>query len=548
MSRGDAKIVVTGDEVREKALAGAKIAYEAVACAYGPTSGNVALQKSYGGKVFTHDGVSIIREINLSDELMDTGVDLLNSASSKSNDVTGDGTSATVLLGYHIMRLANKRISAGYNSMGLRRGIDKASVWIKDELDKLAVPVLDDRLHEVASISASDSEVGKLVADTVVKVGGVGITVEEYDGLGVIQTVVEGLYFEKGWDLPHFVTDRETEEAVHENVSILVTEKRINTTQDIAPLLEMVFNDTDHKTVLVVGNIGGKALETCALTNHQGKVKVCVVAPPVYGDQVLGFLEDVACMTGGKLIPNNMPVDKVTVDYLGNARKIIVSQTNTTILEGNAIQEDVNLRIATLKKQMKDSKYNQFQRERMEMRLAKLQGKIGIIKVGGATEGGRKEMKFRVEDAVHATRCAKEEGVVPGGAVTLAQLITMKNMKDDGTFEMPEDELQGFMVVMEALAEPFKQLMTNAGEDSGHCFAKVLEAKAGWGYDVKNMTTEPIDLSKAGVLDPVKVIKSVVENAAEVAGIAITLNGSITYDRQHQLDNVAITRASQGTA
>lgn len=545
MSRGDARIVVTGDEVRTKAIAGAKIAYEAVAAAYGPTSGNVALQKSYGSKVFTHDGVSIIREINLADELMDTGVDLLDSASRKSNDTTGDGTSATVLLGYHIMRLANKRIAAGYNPMGLRRGIDKAAIWIKDELDKIAVPVPDDKLQQVASISASDPEVGKLVADTVIKVGGVGITVEEYDGLGVIQDVVEGLYFETGWgEIPHFVTDRQSEEAVHENVSILVTEKRINTSQDIAPLLEMVFNDTEHKTVLIVGNIGGKALETCALTNLAGKVKVCVVAPPVYGDQVLGFLEDVAAMTGGKLIPSSMPVDTVSADWLGFARKVIVSQRNTTILEGNALQEDVDTRIDTLKKQIKDPKYNAFQRERMEMRLAKLQGKIGIIKVGGATEGGRKEMKFRVEDAVHATRAAKEEGVVAGGAVTLAQLSKAVAIDPDNT----PDELEGIQIVFDALAEPFKQLMSNAGEDPGYRLAKVLQAERGFGYNVKGMTEEPINLAEAGVLDPVKVTKSTVENACEVAGIAITLNGSITFDRQYQLDQVAITKASQGIA
>lgn len=542
MPRADVRIITTGEELRAKVLAGAKQVNDAVALTYGPTAFNVAIEKSYGSAVITKDGVTVARDIALKDQCEDIGADLVIQASKKTNDNSGDGTSATCLLAYHIMRLANKRVSAGYGSAGLRRGIDKASIWIKQELDKLAVPVPDDKLHQVASISASDPEIGKLVADTVVKVGGVGITVEEYDGLGVIQDVVEGLYFEKGWDMPHFVTDRETEEAVHENCSILITEKRINATQDIAPLLEMVFNNTDHKTVLIVGNIGGKALETCALTNIQGKVKVCVVAPPVYGDQVLGFLEDVACMTGGKLIPSSMPVDAVDKDWLGFARKIIVSQTNTTILEGNAIQEDVDLRIATLKKQMKDPKYNAFQRERMEMRLAKLQGKIGIIKVGGATEGGRKEMKFRVEDAVHATRAAKEEGVVAGGAVTLAQLSL--NYPNPDKYDT--DEAQGISVVLEALAEPFRQLMANAGEDPGHRLAKVLDAKPGWGFNVKDMTDKPIDLSKAGVLDPVKVIKSVVENACEVAGIAITLNGSITFDRQYQLDQVAITRASQG--
>jgi len=545
MSRGDSKIVTTGDEVRIKALAGAKIAYEAVACAYGPLSGNVALQKSYGSKVITHDGVSIIREINLADELMDTGVDLLHEASKKSNDVSGDGTSATVLLGYHIMRLANQRIAAGYNPMGLRKGIDKASIWIKSELDKLATPVPDNKLHEVATISATDPEVGKLVADTVIKVGGIGITVEEYDGLGVIQDVVEGLYFEKGWVMPHFVTDRETEEAIHDNVSILITEKRINSVQDIAPMLEMVFKDTEHKTVLIIGNIGAKALEVCALTNQAGKVKVCVVDPPVYGDQVLGFLEDVACMTGGKIVPNNLPADKVTKEYLGDAEKIIVTQNSTTIIGGNAVTEDVNLRITTLKKQLKSDKYNQYQKERMEMRLAKLQGKIGIIKVGGATEATRREAKFRVDDSVHATRCAKDEGIVAGGAVVLARFSIFKDSKLEN---MNKDELEGFNVVCEALSEPFKQLMINAGQDPGYHLSQVLQAKPGYGFNVMNMTDEPIDLIKAGVIDPVKVLKSVVENSTDVAGIAITLNGSITFDRAWQLEQLKINQMTGASA
>lgn len=556
MPRGDVKVITSGVEARQKLLNGAKAVYEAVSATYGPVSGNVSIQKSYGPSVVTHDGVTVARDVFLEDEVEDMGAGFLVQASEKSNQVSGDGTSATVLLGYHILNKANQRVAAGINPMALRRGIDKAALWIKDQLNELAVPVADADLAKVATISASDPEVGKLVADTVVKVGGVGITVEEYEGLGVYQEVVDGLYFEKGWDMPHFVTDRTTEEAVHENVSILVVERHIKQNQDIVPIIEMVYGNTEHKTLLIVGKVGGQALETCALTNLAGKVKICVVAPPVYGDQELPFLEDVAALTGGKLVPSSLASDKVTSEYLGQAKKIIVAKNTTTIFEGGGVQEDINLRINTVKEQLLSDKFNQFQKERMEMRLAKLQGKIGIIKVGGATETEIKEMKFRVEDAVHATRAAKDEGIVPGGATTLACLSTQwPKPKENGAkfnpgswdseavFESGEQE--GFKVVMEALAEPFKQLMTNAGEDGGYRLAQVLNSEAGYGFNVKNMTKEPIDLIPNGVMDPVKVIRSVVENACSMAGITITIPLTITYNREWQLQQMAINQARQ---
>jgi chaperonin GroEL len=543
MARGDVRNVYTGDEVRQKAIQGAKKVYEAAAAAYSPTSGNVALEKSYGSYVISHDGVSIVRDIVLEDKLEDIGADLLIQASKKSNDTAGDGTTVTILLGYHIMNEANKRIAAGYNPMAIRRGIDKAAYILKDAISGLAKPVADKDLAKVATISASDPEVGKLVADTILKVGGVGISIEEYDGLGVIQDVVEGLYFEKGYAIEHFVTDKESEEAVLQNASVVVLEKRISANQDIIPILETVYKETEHKTVLIIGNISGQALETCALTNIAGKVKVCVVNPPVYGDQVLPFLEDVAIVTGGKLIPSSLPSDKVTADYLGEARKIMVTRGDTTILQGGGVQEDIDLRIDSLKTQMQSDKYSAFQKERMEKRLSKLQGKIGIIRVGGATESEIKEMKFRVEDAMHATRAAKEDGIVPGGAVTLAQLskeMTSTTVADIA--ELSPDELQGFQCVIEAIAKPFIQLMTNSGEDGGYRLSQVQAAKRGYGFNVKEMTDQPIDLLSNGIIDPAKVLMSAIENACSVAGICTTLQGGILIDRQYQLEQVQITK------
>lgn len=519
-----------------KLLKGAKKAYKAVATAYGPTSGNVLLQKTYGNAVSTHDGVTIIRDLASKDEVEDMGIGFLDEASRKSNDTSGDGTTATVLLGYHIMRLANQRIATGLNPIALRRGIDKAANFVKEELRKLAVPVQDKDLYKVAAISAGDEEIGKLVANTITKVKGVGITIEEHPGLGVIQDVIDGLYFETGWTAGQFVTHRETEEAVLENTHILITEKKLDTNQDIVPILEMV-GKTDEKSVLIIGYVGNKALETAILTHNMGGIKVCVVRPPVYGDQELPFLEDVAAQTGGKVIPPSMPAGKVELEHLGFAKKVVVDRGSTTILEGKLDGELVQTRIDTLYRQLQDDKFTAFQKERMELRLAKLQGKIGIIKVGGATESERTELKFRVEDAVHATRAAREEGIVPGGAVTLARL------SDDWDYSITNpDEKEGMIIVMDALVEPFKQLMENAGEDPGSRLQSILKAKPGYGYDVKNMSEEPIDLMKAGVFDPVKVIRSVVENACGASGLAITTKAAVTIDRAYQLEQKVLNR------
>lgn len=537
MSRGDVRNVNTTD-VRDKAIQGARVVYEAVSAAYGPTSGNVALEKSYGSYVISHDGVSIARDIVLKDKDKDIGADLLIQASKKSNDISGDGTTCSILLGYHVMNEANKAIAAGYNPMAIRRGINKASQAIKDELDKLATPVKDEDLVNVATISAGDPEVGKLVADTILKVGGVGIAIEEYEGLGVVQEVVEGLYFEKGWTIEHFVTDKQSEEAVMENTVVLALEKRISSNQDIIPLLELVHKEAEHKSVVIIGNISGQALETCVLTNIHpaGKVKICVVAPPVFGDQTLPFLEDLATIAGGKAVPTSVPSDKVTKDYFGFAKKIIVTRADTTILGGGGIEEDIQVRIRNIQDQLKSDKYSVFQKERMEKRLSKLQGKIGIIRVGGATESEVKEMKFRVEDAVQATRAAREEGIVPGGATTLATIEFDVELADEG-------EMQGVYAVRKALVEPFKQLMINAGEDGGYRLSQIRYDKKGLGFDVKNMTDKPIELMSRGIADPTKVLKSVVENACSVAGIAITLSGSVVIDREFQLEQVKMTQA-----
>lgn len=542
--RGDPRIVKTKG-VREEALKGAQVMYEAVAGAFGPTSGNFALQKSYGDHVITHDGVTIAKDIILRDQGQNVGAELLYQASRKSDDISGDGTTGTVILAYHILRKANERVAAGYNPMGLRRGIDKASLWLKDELDKLATPVPDDKLHEVATISAGDPEVGKLVADTVLSVGATGLSVEEYEGLGIIPDIIEGLYFEKGYAAEHFVNETATQEAVHQNMHVICLEKRIRDNADIVPILQLV-EQQEHKAILIIGNLSGKALNTAILNSLGPNMRVCVVPPPVYGAQIMPFLEDVAAMTGGKLVPENLSANDVTEEYLGFAEKIIVDRTTTVIQGGKGDLEQIQNRIDTLQKQLKNPKNNAQERERMEKRLSKLNRKIGIIRVGGATDAERAEIKFRVDDAVNATRGAKEEGVVPGGATTLARLSESAKMLEALKDLRAKDEEEGAKVVFEALQEPFKRLMENAGEDPGFRLQQVLRSKKGYGFNVKDMGEKPIDLLAAGVIDPVRVLKSIVENSCSVAGIAVTLNGSTEIDRDFQLEQVQLNKAGIG--
>ena len=536
--RGDAKNLTYGTKARTKMLLGARKVYKAVAAAYGPTSGNVAYQVNWGPAVFSHDGVSIAEKVFIKDEVEDIGAGMLVEASKKTNDISGDGTSATVMLGYHIMRLANQRIAAGFNPMALRRGIDKASTWAKEYLNELSTPIKDKDLPKVAAISAGDEEIGKLVADTVVKTKGVGITVEEYEGLGVIQEMVDGVFFEKGFNTPYLMTDPATGEAIHEDTYVLVTDKRINTTQDVLPILELV-HQSDLKKVLIIGHVQNKALADVIVNHSNGALAALVVDPPVYGDQVLPFLEDIAIITGGKVLTENMPIQDIDETYLGKAEKVVATKDTTTILGGQGDNEAVQNRIDTLYKQIKDPQYTAFQRERMEIRLAKLQGKIGRIKVGGENETIKRELKFRIDDAIHATRAAREGGIVPGGATTLARLSVFKglqNVSEDST------EQEGFEIVMDALVEPFKQLMLNAGEDAGYRLRQVLNSPTGQGFDVKKFTPEPIDLMAKGIYDPTLVIRSVIENACSVAGLAITTKAVITDDREYKLQQQGLNK------
>lgn len=528
--RGEAKNIHKGEVVRKKILKGAKAVYEAVSATYGPVSGNVMIEKSYDN-IVTHDGVSVARDVYLSDKVEDFGASIIVKASEKSNAISGDGTSCTVILAYHILKEANRQRLAGANAMKLRRGINKAGKDIIATLKKQAVQINGEDLAKIASISASDPEVGKLVADTISEVG-VGVSIEEYKGLGLVQEIINGFYFESGYASPEFVKDPQSF-SIDFDGHVLVTNKKISENQDILPILQWV-NEQPLKQIVIVGHVQGEALSTCILNNRVSSIKVCVVNPPVYGDQELPFLEDCATYVGGQVVPESLPIGELSPEYFGKS-KIKITGTDTTIINKDVDQKAVQERIDSINKQLSDGKVDEFRKERLEFRLAKLQAKIGVIKVGGATELDVKELKHRVEDAVHATRAAKEDGVVAGGATTLARIS-----KDQPPFIMDNDEAIGYACVYKALAEPFNQLMANAGEDPAYRYNQLIRSPKGYGFDVRNMAEDPHKIPE--ILDPVRVLLSAVENATAVAGLAITVSTAVTIDREWQLQQVEFNK------
>lgn len=524
----DPKTLHSEQETREKILNGARAAYDQARKVYGPTSGNVALEKSYGQAIISHDGVTVLREIKLPDPVENIGAELIIQASKKTNDTVGDATTGTSILAFNVFEKANKRLAAGYNPMALRRGIDKAAVWVKEQIDQVSVPVDDDeKLRQVAVISCGNEAEGRLVADTLIKVGKRGgVTIQEFPGVELEREIVEGFYFEKGWSDVRFVTHHETLEAKYEDACVLVIEKRLHNVADIIPLVNGVLTEmiqSGQRKLLVIGDVTGSALATLIDNKLKGVLETVVTSAPVYGDQKVGFLQDVAALTGATFISDGSPLDTVTLEDLGTAAQVIVTQDSTSIIGGGGDQEQVQRRVDALLEQLA-KETSAFRKERMEMRLAKLSGKIGLIKVGGATEVEQRERKFRIEDAVAATKAAREEGIVPGGATTLLRISTLDSVIATCT---SADEMQGMAAVLEALQEPFRVLATNAGVDAGYILRKVLESPAGYGYDMKN-PVEPVDLMQAGIIDPTKAIKQTVENACSVAGMAITTSGAIT--------------------
>lgn len=528
-----AKKIFYDEEARAKVLDGAKQLYDAVKVTMGPKGRNVVISKSYGGPTITHDGVTVAKAVELPNKGEDlgksVGAELVKQAASKTNDTVGDGTTTSTILAYHILNEANKLIAAGHNPMELRKGLEAAAAKALGAIESAAVKIAGkkDKIAEVATISAGDSEIGELIAEVIEAVGEEGsVTVEQSQTLGMEKEVVEGFKLDRGYVSPYMVTDAARMEAVYEKPLILVTDKKISSIQEILPLLEKIAQAGKKDLVIIAEEVDGEALATLVLNRLKGVFNALAIKAPGFGERRKDILEDIAVLTGATVVSEDrgLSFETVGIEVLGSARKVIASKDNTTIIEGAGDAKEAKQRIAQLKAQIENAS-SEFDKEKMEERLAALAGKVAVIKVGGATETEIEEKKFRVDDAVAATKAAIAEGIVAGGGVTLVDLSkTIKSQATEGS----DSVKAGSTILKNALLQPFKQLMHNAGLNAEEKLAKVLEAKAGQGFDV-NEPDKMVDLLGAGIVDPAKVTKEALQNAVSVAGTAMTM-GSLIVD------------------
>lgn len=525
-----AKKVFYDDDARARVLGGAKALYDAVKVTYGPKGRNVVIAKGYGGPTVTHDGVTVAESVDLpevDDETLGykVGAELVKQAAQKLNKAAGDGTTTVTVLTYNILKEANRLIAAGHNPMELRKGIEAAGAEVVAELNKLAEGIegKTDRVAEVATISAGDAQIGKLIAGVIEKVGKDGVvTVEAGQGLEVESEVVEGFNLDKGWSSPFFVTDASRQEAVYEKPAIILTDKKISNVQEFLPLIEKLAAAGRKDVVIFADDVEGEALSVLILNKLKGVLNTVAVKAPSFGDRRREILEDMAILTGGLVISDESGVtfDNVGLEAIGSARKVIVGKDSTTIIEGEGKQKDVNNRIAQITAQAENAG-SEYDREQYEKRAAALSGKVAVIKVGGATETEIDEKKYRVDDAVAATKAALAEGIVAGGGVTLVNLAAGIKVKGADSVSA------GRQILKTALRVPFTLITANAGLNSEALLAQVEAAKPGQGVDVNNPEAGLIDVKKSGVIDPVKVTKEAVQNAVSIASTAATMGALV---------------------
>src|SRR5450432_1087483 len=530
-----AKQIVHGEESRQAILRGVNILADAVKVTLGPKGRNVVIEKKFGSPTITKDGVTVAKEIELQDSRENMGAQMVKEVASKTSDVAGDGTTTATVLAQSIFREGVKTVAAGANPMALKRGIEKAIAVIagqidkktgergRGELDKLSKPVTGDMIAQVGTISANNDEtIGKIIAEAMKKVGKDGvITVEESKTLETQLEVVEGMQFDRGYLSPYFVTDPERMEVSLENAYILIHEKKISSMKDLLPLLEQIAKG--GKPLLIIAeDVEGEALATLVVNKLRGTLQVAAVKAPGFGDRRKAMLQDIAILTGGKAITEDLGIklENVQLADLGQAKKVTIDKDNTTIVEGKGKPGDVQGRVKEIRSQI-DKTTSDYDREKLQERLAKLVGGVAVIKVGAATETEMKEKKARVEDAMHATRAAVEEGIVPGGGVALARSAkALDGLKLDG------DEQIGVNIVRRAIQEPLRQIAENAGEEGAIVLGKVLDSKdANYGYNA--FSNEYEDLVKAGVLDPTKVVRTALQNAGSIASLMLTTEALI---------------------
>jgi chaperonin GroEL len=519
------KRIIYGEDSRQSILAGVNKLANTVKVTLGPKGRNVVLEKKFGGPTVTKDGVTVAKEIELEDKLENMGAQMVREVASKTSDVAGDGTTTATILAQAIFREGVKSVAAGSNPMAVKRGIDLATARVVARVKEIARPVEGKAVSQVAAISAnSDATIGNIIAEAMEKVGKDGvITVEEGKGMQTELDVVEGMQFDRGYLSPYFVTDQESMECVLEHALILIHEKKISSMKDLLPLLEQTAR-TGQPLLIVSEDVEGEALATLVVNKLRGTLNVCAVKAPGFGDRRKAMLEDIAILTGGKAImeETGIKLEGVKLEDLGKASRVVIDKDNTTLVEGAGQKKAIEGRVKQLRAQIEDTT-SDYDREKLQERLAKLVGGVAVIKVGAATETEMKEKKARVEDAMHATRAAVEEGIVPGGGVALlraADALADLKLED-------HDEQVGVKIVRRALEEPLRWIAQNAGQEGAIVVEKV-RAKSDANYGFNAATEEYEDLVKAGVIDPAKVTRTALQNAASIAGLMLTTEATVS--------------------
>ena len=523
-----AKRIVFNEEARKSLLKGIDAVADAVKVTLGPKGRNVILEKKFGAPQIVNDGVTIAKEIELEDGLENAGAQLLKEVSSKTNDVAGDGTTTASVLAQAIVREGLRNLTAGANPMGMKRGMDRGVEMAVEKIKKMAQPVdSKEKLAQVATISAgNNAQIGDLIADAMEKVGTDGvITVEESKSFGTNLKVVEGMQFDKGYISPYFVTDPERMEAVLEDAYVLCVNKKINLIADLVPILEQVARD-GRSLLIIAEDVEGEALATLVVNTMRKVLRAVAVKAPGFGGRRKAMLEDIAILTGGEMFTEELGIklENITVQMLGKAKRVTVTKDNTTIVVGDENKERVADRVRLIKKQIEQSD-SEYDKEKLQERLAKLSGGVAVIEVGAASEVELKERKLRIEDALNATRAAKEEGIVPGGGVALVRVMQEMAKSLDTCPYNSDDEKVGYRILLDALHIPLKQIADNAGEKGDVVVEEVKKLPEAEGFDA--LTNEYVDMFKAGIVDPAKVTRSVLENAVSVASMLLTTEAAV---------------------
>ena len=526
-----AKDVLFGDDARQRMMHGVNVLANAAKTTLGPKGRNVVLEKSFGAPTITKDGVSVAKEIELKDKFENMGAQMVKEVASQTNDIAGDGTTTATVLAQAMVREGLKAVAAGMNPMDLKRGMDKAVHAAVEKLREISVPCADSKaIAQVGTISAnSDESIGNIIAEAMEKVGKEGvITVEEGSGLENELDVVEGMQFDRGYLSPYFINNQQNQTVELDDPFVLLHDKKISNIRDLLPVLEAVAK-AGRPLLIIAEDVEGEALATLVVNTLRGIVKVAAVKAPGFGDRRKAMLQDIAILTGGTVISEEvgLSLEKAGLNELGNAKRVVITKEETTIIDGAGAEDDIKARCEQIRAQMEETT-SDYDREKLQERLAKLAGGVAVIKVGAATEVEMKEKKARVEDALHATRAAVEEGIVPGGGVALVRAQqAVAELKGDNA-----DQDVGISIARRAMEEPLRQIVDNAGDEPSVVFNKVAESEGNMGYNAA--TGEYVDMIEAGILDPTKVTRSALQNAVSVAGLMITTECMVADEPQDE--------------